>query len=209
MIRAIIFDLDSCLAAADEVGQQLFASAFAAIRAANNGHLPEEKLETAFSECWQVAFDAVADKYGFTEAMRSAGWRELCRTEVTTPMQGYDDLATLQELPVQKFLVTSGFRHLQESKVSALGFAGWFAAIHVDAIDEPERRGKKAIFAGILAKHHLRPDEVWVVGDNADSEIAAGNELGIRTIQILRPGVPRSERAAQHIHGLPELKELL
>ena len=32
-----IFDLDSCLAAADEVGEQLFAPAFAAIRAANDG----------------------------------------------------------------------------------------------------------------------------------------------------------------------------
>ena len=35
MTKAIIFDLDSCLAAADEVGDQLFAPAFAAIRAAN------------------------------------------------------------------------------------------------------------------------------------------------------------------------------
>ena len=31
MTNAIIFDLDSCLAAADEVGEQLFAPAFAAI----------------------------------------------------------------------------------------------------------------------------------------------------------------------------------
>jgi hypothetical protein len=31
MIKAINIDLDSCLAAADEVGEQLFAPAFAAI----------------------------------------------------------------------------------------------------------------------------------------------------------------------------------
>ena len=30
MTKAIIFDLDSCLAAADEAGEQLFAPAFAA-----------------------------------------------------------------------------------------------------------------------------------------------------------------------------------
>jgi len=207
--KAIIFDLDSCLAAADEVGQQLFALAFAAIRAANNGTVSEEKLEAAFSECWRVAFDAVADKYGFTEAMRSAGWREFHRTEVTTPMRGYGDLEELKELPVQKFLVTSGFRRLQESKVNALGFAGWFAAIYIDAIDEPDRRGKKAIFEDILVSHRLRPDEVLVVGDNGDSEIAAGNELGMRAIQLIRAGVPRSERAGQHIRGLGALKALL
>lgn len=38
--------------------------------------------------------------------------------EVTTPMQGYGDLDVLKELPVQRFLVTSGFRRLQESKIS-------------------------------------------------------------------------------------------
>lgn len=208
MTKAIIFDLDSCLAAADEVGQELFATAFAAIRAANDGSVPEEKLQAAFGECWRVTFDAVADKHGFTEAMRAAGWHAFRQTEVTGRMYGYGDLAVLKGLPVQRFLVTSGFRRLQESKVRALGFADCFAAIHIDAIDEPDRRGKLGIFTELLATHRLRPDEVLVVGDNPDSEIEAGNRLGMQTIQILRPGVPRSERATRHIHGLIELKEL-
>jgi len=100
MTRAIIFDLDSCLAAADEVGEQLFAPAFAAIRAANDGSVPEEKLRAAFAECCRVVFDAVADKYGFTEAMRAAGWQVFRQTEVTEPMYGYGDLAVLKDLPV-------------------------------------------------------------------------------------------------------------
>src|SRR6185503_18939644 len=58
MTKAIIFDLDGCLAAADEVGDQLFAPAFAAIRVANDGRAPEEKLRAAFAECWRIAFDA-------------------------------------------------------------------------------------------------------------------------------------------------------
>lgn len=98
---------------------------------------------------------------------------------------------------------------MQESKVRALGFANWFAAIYIDAIDEPERKGKQGIFQELLATHRLSPDEVLVVGDNPDFEIEAGNRLGMKTIQILRPGVPRSERVARHIHGLIELKELL
>jgi putative hydrolase of the HAD superfamily len=59
--KAIIFDLDSCLAAANDVGEPLFAPAFAAIRAANDGSVQEEKLRAAFAECLRVAFDAVAD----------------------------------------------------------------------------------------------------------------------------------------------------
>jgi len=207
--KAIIFDLDSCLAAADEAGRQLYAPAFAAIRAANHGRVPEEKLAAAFDECWRVPFDVVARNHGFTEAMRSAGWEEFRRIAVTVPMRGYGDLSILPELPVPKFLVTSGFRRLQESKVAALGFADWFAGIHIDSIDEPEHPGKKAIFADILARHRWRADEALVVGDSPDSELAAANELGMRTIQILRPGVPRSDRAGQHIRGLAELKEFL
>jgi len=209
MVTSIIFDLDSCLAAADEPGQQLYASAFAAIRAANHGDVSEDKLEAAFNECWRVPFDAVADKYGFTEPMRAAGWHEFRRTEVTTPMHGYGDLAVLKELSVQKFLVTSGFRRLQESKVHALNFADWFTGIYVDAIDEPDRRGKKAIFEEIMAGYRLASTEVLVVGDSAESEIAVGNELGMQTVQILRPGVSRTDHAWRHIHGLADLKELL
>ena len=37
--------------------------------------VPEESWRAAFAERWRVAFDAVADKYGFTEAMRAAGWQ--------------------------------------------------------------------------------------------------------------------------------------
>jgi len=47
---------------------------------------------------------------------------------------------------MQRFLVTSGFRQLQESKVRALGCADWFAAIDIEAIDEPNRRGKHGFF---------------------------------------------------------------
>jgi hypothetical protein len=57
MTKAIIFDLDSCLAAADQVGEQLFAPTLETIRAANDRSIPEEKLRAAFAECWRVAFD--------------------------------------------------------------------------------------------------------------------------------------------------------
>jgi putative hydrolase of the HAD superfamily len=50
---------------------------------------------------------------------------------------------------------------------------------------------------------------VLVVGDNPDSEIEAGNRLGIPTVQVLRPGVPHGNNATRYIHDLVELKGLL
>ena len=69
MIRALIFDLDNCLAAANEVGEHLFEPAFEAIRNAIRGTLSAEELKEAFSECWRHPLDFVADKYGFSQAM--------------------------------------------------------------------------------------------------------------------------------------------
>ena len=209
MTKAIIFDLDSCLSPADEPGQQLFAPAFDAITKANQGSHRPSVLQTAFADMWRLPFDFVAEKYGFTPAMKAAGWQVLAQLEVTTPMSGYGDLAVLKELPVLKFVVTSGFRRLQESKIRALGIAPLFTAIYIDAIDQPGYRGKQKIFEDILHDYSLQPDQALIVGDNHDSEIAAGVRLGIRTVQTLRPGVPRSPAATHHIQTLHELKSLL
>jgi HAD superfamily hydrolase (TIGR01509 family) len=209
MIKAIIFDLDNCLAAADETGQQLLAPTFDAIRRANHGTLSDETLERAFAECWGHSLDTVARKYGFSKEMLDAGWAENARAEVTVPMHGYGDIGVLRELPAKLFLVTSGFRRLQESKVRALWAASLFERVYIDAIDEPDRKGKEGIFAEILRAYALEPREVLVVGDDAQSEIAAGNRLGIPTVQIQRPGIPRAENARHHIESLTELSSVM
>ena len=205
----MFFDLDNCLAAADEVGTELFEPAFEAIRRANHGLISEEYLNKAFADCWRHPLDWVATKYGFSEAMLTAGWKIFSTTEVKQPMYGYDDLSVLSELSVRRFLVTSGFRRLQESKIEALNLQHWFEAIYVDAIDEPNRKGKQGIFELILDTYQLKPAEVFAVGDNPDSEIAAGNSLGLKTVQILRKGVPRGNNATFYINSLVELKKLL
>jgi len=56
MSKAVIFDLDSCLSAAAEPGQQLFAPAFEAMARANQGtHLtgPCSRMRVRISSsCW-------------------------------------------------------------------------------------------------------------------------------------------------------------
>jgi HAD superfamily hydrolase (TIGR01549 family) len=209
MIKAIIFDLDNCLAAANEVGEHLFEPAFEAIRNANRGTLTAEQLAEAFNECWRHPLDFVAGKFGFSQEMLVAGWEVFSQTFVQTPMIGYGDLAILRELPFELYLVTSGFRRLQESKIRALEIGHVFRGIEIDALDEVDRKGKQGIFESILDARTLRPEEVVVVGDNPDSEIEAGNRLGMKTVQILRPGVPRADNAIYHIQTFDELRTLL
>jgi FMN phosphatase YigB (HAD superfamily) len=209
MIKALILDLDNCLAAANEVGEDVFKPAFEAMRNANHGTLTDEQLAEAFEEIWRRPLDFVALKFGFSQEMLAAGWNAFSQTVIETPMKGYGDLAVLRELPFELYLVTSGFRGLQESKVKALQIADLFRGIEIDAIDEDDRKGKQGVFASILERKELKPEEVIVVGDNPDSEIEAGNRLGIRTVQILRPGVLRANNATFYIETFHELKTLL
>jgi putative hydrolase of the HAD superfamily len=151
MTKAVIFDLDNCVAAAKEVGEELYKPAFDAVWQVNRGTVSEDALQQAFADMWRHPLDWVAAKFGFSEAMLATAWRVFAELEVTHPMCGYGDLAVLIELPVQRFLVTSGFRRLQESKIKALKLAPFFSAIYIDAIDESDRIGKRGLFARILA----------------------------------------------------------
>ena len=103
LTKALIFDLDSCLAAVDEGASSCSPRRLRPSAGDNDGSVPEEKLRAAFAECWRVAFDAVADKYGFTEEMRAAGWQVFRQTEVTGPIHGYGDLAVLNDLRFSGF----------------------------------------------------------------------------------------------------------
>jgi FMN phosphatase YigB (HAD superfamily) len=194
------------LAPANEIGQEVCAPAFEAIRNTNCGTLSDEQLTEAFEDCFWHSLDFVATKYGFSDEMRAVGWKYFSQMEVKDAMSGYADLAALFELPADLFLVTSGFRRLQTSKIKALGFEALFRAVYVDAIDEPYRQSKHKLFELILSTYQLSPAEVLVVGDSAESEIDAGNRLGIRTVQMLRAGVQRTDNANFHINSLTELK---
>ena len=91
----------------------------------------------------------------------------------------------------------------------ALAVRSLFERVYIDAIDEPNRKGKEAIFAEILRANALDAGEVLVVGDDADSEIAAGNRLGVPTAQIQRAGIPRAVNAIHHIGSLTELNGIM
>jgi putative hydrolase of the HAD superfamily len=211
--KVAIFDLDNCLLDARSVGP-LFEPAFEAIRQANQGALPPDVLEQAIEQCWFTAFNLVAERFGLTDAMREAGLHEFRRMRVTEPLRGYDDIGLLPQIPLRRYLVTSGFRSLQESKIAALGIRPWFAHVLIDDVDEamgaqPGTHGKLAVFERILELEQCQPCEVLVVGDNPLSELGAGRALGATTVQTVRPGVSAWDLADHRIDGLGDLLRML
>lgn len=207
-VRAVIFDLDNCLAPSDEPGRDLLEPVFRAVREANRGQLSKAELAAAFEDCWRYGFDKVAERHGFSREMRDAGWEAFAGLEVRVPLRGYGDLDVLPSLGDRRFLVTSGFRRLQESKVRALGIADAFDEVVIDALDEPGRLGKERVFAALLRRHRLDPMQVLVVGDDPESELTAARALGIRGVQIVRPGIAPAPDVPR-VRDLAGLRRLL
>ena len=160
MIKAIIFDLDNCLAAANEVGEHLFEPAFEAIRNANRGTLTTEPLARHSTNAGVIRLTLSQQIRLF--AGNALSWLGgLCSHLCPTPMNGYDDLAFLRELPVELYLVTSGFRRLQESKIKALELR---ASVQQEyrsmRLMKPTGKASKASLSRFWSQENLRPEKL-------------------------------------------------
>lgn len=206
-VNALIVDLDNTLFPAKSIPEEVFDPVIDRVRELNLGKrgVRREILEQAIAACWDHAFDVVAAKYSLPEILQNAWHEEMKSVEVTGPLEPYPDVEALGTLPVPKYLVTTGYRRFQESKIDALAIRPLFEGVYIDALGEGERTGKEEVFAGILARLDEQPEKVGVLGDSADSEIAVGNKLGMRTVQVVRDGVRRAQRADHHIRSLWDL----
>jgi FMN phosphatase YigB (HAD superfamily) len=145
-------------------------------------------LDAALADAWRLPFDRVVAEYHLPEAVRTAWEEGACALQVTQPLSPYADvLAALERLALRRFLLTTGFRQLQESKIRQLGLASLFTAVYIDALDPPGPVGKRVILQRLLTEHTLRPAEVVVLGDRSDDELAAARSLGMEAIQVVRP----------------------
>jgi len=115
-------------------------------------------------------------------------------------------LEKLQTKGVRLFLVTKGEESFQRRKISHVGIERFFKEMVVVG-PRCKIKDKKTAFQDLMTRHYLSPHTIWVVGDGQE-ELTAGRILGWRTVQTLRPGVPKRE-ADHHIRTLPELVTLM
>lgn len=210
MLRAAVFDLDHTLFDPRTLPRALFGELEAGLRAFAAGRVPAVVLDAALADVWRHPFDRVVARHRLPEAVSTAWHEALCAVEVTVPLTPYPDVAAgLEQLSLRRFLLTTGFRRLQESKLRHLGLTALFVAVYIDALDPPGPVGKRALLERLLAEHRLSPSEVVVVGDRADDELSAALALGMVAVQILRPSVVPSPDVALRIADLGALPGLL
>lgn len=207
MIKAIFFDLDMTILDTRTVRPSV-AEVLTPILEASQ---VERATKDAFKQGLMLSSDIerLVAEHKIPEDVAERMRAEYQRVTMPDDTRTFGDESCLQELPTTNILVTMGYTEVQEKKVEAIDIAKYFKEVIVDEIDRPTRKGKKAIFAELLGKYDLRPDEVLAVGDNPMSELTAAQELGMKAVQTLRPSIEKWEGADYHITSLCELKSIV
>jgi len=184
VIKALILDLDDTIFPTSSIDSKVVKPFFDTLEKFNDV-LTEEELNKAKQEIHKKPFATVASDYKFSERMITESLDILNNLEYKLSIKTYDDYAYIKALSYEKFLVTTGNRKFQLAKIESLQIADDFKEIFID--DPIERPGGKLIiFRSILEKYSYLPDEILVIGDNPESEISAGKELGTYVLMINR-----------------------
>jgi putative hydrolase of the HAD superfamily len=141
----------------------------------------QEEMDAVKDAIQRKPFQVVAAEFGFSDALTQTGIKLLQNLSYNGPIAPFPDFQLVPALPQPKFLVTTGFTRLQESKIDGMQIRSLFREIHI--VDPMlEARTKKDVFSDILLRYTYQPDEVLVIGDDPDSEIKAAHALEIPVI---------------------------
>jgi len=195
--KAIIFDLDNTIFPVPQIGHTLFAPMFALIEQAGyHGH----EMDQIKDEVMRRPFQRVAQEHHFSEELTNKSIELLQSLEFNGTVDPYEDYAHIQRLPHDKYLVTTGFRKMQQSKIDSLGLWNDFKEIHI--IDPTTtKQTKKDVFAEIMHRHAYKPEDVMIVGDDLHSEIKAAQELGVYALWYDKEGL------YEPVPGVKKIKE--
>jgi putative hydrolase of the HAD superfamily len=175
---AIIFDLDNTIYSVQSIGEILFADLFELIRQ-NGSH--EKDFEEIRKDIMRRPFQLVAERFGFNEELTRKGIEHLKEITYLDKIEPFDDYTFTKTIQADKFLVTTGFLKLQQSKIAGMKITNDFNEIYIiDPLESSQT--KKDVFADIMQKHGYNKTEVLVIGDDLHSEIKAAQELGIDVV---------------------------
>ncbi len=209
----LIFDLDNTIYPVSSIRDSLFPPLFTLLERPEYS-LDEETLRSAKREIMRRPFQKVAEEFRFPGNLVEESLNLLRNLSIDQPMACFGDYHAVRTIPAQRFLVTSGFLKLQQSKIRQLQIANDFREIFI--IDpDTSSLSKKDIFAHILEKYALRGSDVVIIGDDPESEIQAASELGLRSFMLdpddryRESGCSHSARRLNELAGFLENEGLL
>jgi putative hydrolase of the HAD superfamily len=190
MKKALILDLDNTIYPVSSIADNLFAQLFAVLDeysgTINLGD--DDRVARIKEEMTRRPFQYIAHKYDLDKDLNDKMVDTLRTMTYDLLMRPFDDYHHLKQIPLDKFLVTTGFVKLQMSKVIQLGIEQDFKEIIIVDPDASNKT-KKDVFADIMQKYNYQPVDLLIIGDDPDSEIKAALALGIDTFLFDPSGV--------------------
>jgi putative hydrolase of the HAD superfamily len=180
MKHIFFIDLDNTIYFTKPNEVQLMGELYTFLESLDLG-ISNKNFQLAKQEMLRTPFQNVAKKYGFREEVMPDVLSYLQNREVSKPLKISDDYHYIKSLKGRKFIVTAGFTKQQTSKVKMLGIADDFEAVHVVDVSTTN---KKEAFKLLIDKYDLNTDDILIIGDDAESEIKFGLELGIATFLL-------------------------
>ena len=200
--KAIIFDLDNTIYSVRSIGNEIFAPLFEILfkdgaNAGNAERIKEEIMRTPFQK--------VASEFQFSEEMTQQCLDLLKNSRYSGAIKPFEDYQIARSLPIEKFLVTTGFLNLQDSKIDGMNIRADFKEI--DIVDPmTSTRTKKDVFANILKNHQYNNTDLLVVGDDMHSEIKAAQELGIDVVLYDKFNIYQGQTSVPKISNFQQLE---
>lgn len=168
----------------------------------------QQVIERIVSDLWQRPFDIVIKKYNipFTTIAESIDLLE--NLDLDLKISTFQDYTFIKNIQTKKLLVTTGVTALQKAKIKALKIENDFDKIIINDTLR-ETKTKQDIFYDLKLEFNLNHKTTYVIGDNSESEIKAGNALDFITIQILRENVIKGNNARYYINSFDELSLII
>ncbi|MBU0695266.1 MAG: HAD hydrolase-like protein [Bacteroidetes bacterium] len=202
--KTIILDLDDTIFRTKSMDAKIFEPFFNHLTFTLKAYFDQNVITEIITDLWQLPIDVVIKKYQIplTSIKESIGL--LKHLDLKLEISTYEDYAFIKKMQTQKILVTTGFTVLQKAKIKALKIENDFDKIVInDTLIEAKT--KQDVFDELTREFNLIPQLTYVIGDNCDSEIKAGNALNFMTIQILRDQVIKGDIAKHYIKSFEEL----
>jgi putative hydrolase of the HAD superfamily len=202
-VKAIIYDLDNTVFPVSAIGEKLFSPVFDLIKESGEH---DDQMDAIKYAMMRTPFRIVAEHNNFSEELTNKCIAIQETLTYNEPIDTFEDYPETTNLETDRFLVTTGFRNMQTSKIKHLGIENDFDEVHVV---NPVETNKKEVFADILTRYDYAPHEVLVVGDDPESEIKAAKELGITTVLYDKDGIADASQANFKITHFSELKGII
>lgn len=205
----LIFDLDDTIFETRSISRHHVASILEGFQSNIEPYFKGEEISLIMADLWKYPFDRVAEKYNLNDSIKQQFSNAINSLDYQLQIETFSDFSLVRDLKLSKVLVTTGFRKLQIAKIDALDLQHVFQEVHIDEIDAPNRIYKKGIFERLIKTRGKAPQDFMVIGDNPESEIRAGRELELTTVQIAKFGQPKSPMANHYIENFQGLLDIL